>query len=46
MFSALVLFHVCHPGMVLVGPESEFPKKVKKKGKKESQAARVEMENV
>ncbi|KAJ7715714.1 RTA1 domain-containing protein [Mycena maculata] len=36
MFLALLLWNVYHPGQVLVGPESEFPKKVKKsKGKKE-----------
>ncbi|MCJ1353020.1 MAG: hypothetical protein MMC33_003004 [Icmadophila ericetorum] len=29
MFIALVLFNVIHPGRILVGPESEFPKKVK-----------------
>ncbi|OJD25802.1 hypothetical protein ACJ73_02819 [Blastomyces percursus] len=31
MFFGFVLFNVVHPGMVLVGPESEFPKKDKKK---------------
>ncbi|KAJ7661730.1 RTA1 like protein-domain-containing protein [Mycena rosella] len=30
MFVALLLWNVFHPGQVLVGPESEFPKKVKK----------------
>jgi hypothetical protein len=26
MFLALVVFHVYHPGRVLIGPESEYPK--------------------
>lgn len=30
MFLCLFLFNVFHPGAVLVGPESEFPKKQKK----------------
>ncbi|KAJ7851504.1 RTA1 like protein-domain-containing protein [Mycena olivaceomarginata] len=34
MFVALLLWNVCHPGRVLVGPDSEFPKKEKKKSKK------------
>ncbi|EEH20008.2 hypothetical protein PABG_02267 [Paracoccidioides brasiliensis Pb03] len=39
MFTGLVLFNVLHPGHVLVGPESEFPKKVKK-SKKDGEAGR------
>ncbi|PGG96137.1 hypothetical protein GX51_07974 [Blastomyces parvus] len=35
MFFGFVLFNVVHPGIVLVGPESEFPKKDKKKLKEE-----------
>ncbi|KAJ6591372.1 RTA1 like protein-domain-containing protein [Mycena sp. CBHHK59/15] len=34
MFVAIVLWHVWHPGQVLVGPDSEFPKKVKEKKNK------------
>lgn len=30
MFAALVLWNVSHPGRVLVGPNSEFPKREKK----------------
>ncbi|KAJ7186543.1 RTA1 domain-containing protein [Mycena filopes] len=38
MFTALLLWNVFHPGQVLVGPESEFPKKQKKgKGAKMEQ---------
>ncbi|KAJ7229305.1 RTA1 like protein-domain-containing protein [Mycena haematopus] len=33
MFVALVLWNIFHPGTVLVGPESEFPKKQKKQKK-------------
>ncbi|EEH39817.1 RTA1 domain-containing protein [Paracoccidioides lutzii Pb01] len=33
MFTGLVLFNVLHPGHILVGPESEFPKKAKKSKK-------------
>ncbi|KAJ7124337.1 RTA1 like protein-domain-containing protein [Mycena epipterygia] len=33
MFVALSLWSVFHPGQVLVGPDSEFPKKVKKSKK-------------
>jgi hypothetical protein len=37
MFCALLLWNVYHPGQILVGPDSEFPKKVKKskRGEKE-----------
>ncbi|KAJ7455893.1 hypothetical protein FB451DRAFT_1342275 [Mycena latifolia] len=40
MFVALLLWNIFHPGQVLVGPESEFPKKVKgsKKVKREKDA--------
>lgn len=31
--SALILFNIWHPGTVLVGPESDFPKKAKKSKK-------------
>ncbi|KAH8831940.1 RTA1 like protein-domain-containing protein [Flagelloscypha sp. PMI_526] len=34
MWICLLLFNLIHPGYILVGPESEFPKK-QKKGKKE-----------
>jgi hypothetical protein len=30
MFLALLLWNVYHPGRILVGPDSEFPKKEKK----------------
>src|SRR5882757_6050754 len=30
MIISLVIFNIVHPGFVLVGPSSEFPKKVKK----------------
>lgn len=30
MASALFIFGLWHPGQVLIGPESDFPKKVKK----------------
>ncbi|KAJ7479876.1 RTA1 domain-containing protein, partial [Mycena latifolia] len=33
MFVALMLWNIFHPGQVLIGPESEFPKKVKKSKK-------------
>ncbi|KDQ59342.1 hypothetical protein JAAARDRAFT_34082 [Jaapia argillacea MUCL 33604] len=33
MLSAMVLYNIWHPGRVLVGPESEFPKKPKKEKK-------------
>lgn len=37
MLSALSLFNIWHPGAILVGPDSEFPKKEKKsKSKKQS----------
>ena len=29
MILALTAFHIYHPGKVLVGPESEFPKRTK-----------------
>ncbi|KAF7361160.1 RTA1-domain-containing protein [Mycena sanguinolenta] len=40
MFAALFLWNIFHPGQVLVGPESEFPKKEKKskKGEKDLEA--------
>jgi len=33
MFAALLLWNIFHPGQVLVGPDSEFPKKEKKSKK-------------
>jgi hypothetical protein len=30
MIASLVMFNVLHPALVLIGPDSEFPKKVKK----------------
>ncbi|KAK7018502.1 RTA1-domain-containing protein [Favolaschia claudopus] len=42
MFIALLLWNICHPGQVLVGPDSEFPKKEKKskrKGNNETEKA-------
>jgi len=39
MIFSLVLFNVCHPGTVLVGPDCEFPKKEKKKSKKTQKEA-------
>ncbi|KAJ7455808.1 RTA1 like protein-domain-containing protein [Mycena latifolia] len=40
MFAALLLWNIFHPGQVLIGPESEFPKKVKgsKKAKRDKDA--------
>lgn len=35
MFFGLAVFNVAHPGIALVGPESEFPKKQKKDKKKD-----------
>jgi hypothetical protein len=32
MVTSLVIFNILHPALVLVGPDSEFPKKVKKSG--------------
>lgn len=37
MFIAILLFNIFHPGRYLVGPESEFPKKEKKKKNKGEQ---------
>jgi len=37
MFIALLLWNVWHPGQVLVGPDSEFPKKEKKNKKSKAQ---------
>ncbi|OJD15786.1 hypothetical protein AJ78_04004 [Emergomyces pasteurianus Ep9510] len=37
MIFGIALFHVVHPGIALVGPESEFPKKQKKDKKKKKQ---------
>lgn len=31
MFLVIVLFHVLHPGRVLVGPESKFPTRKEKR---------------
>ncbi|KAJ7194167.1 hypothetical protein B0H12DRAFT_1214528 [Mycena haematopus] len=42
MFAALVLWNIFHPGTVLVGPDSEFPKKQKKSKKASFQRADVE----
>ncbi|PGH27442.1 hypothetical protein AJ80_00920 [Polytolypa hystricis UAMH7299] len=36
MFISFIMFNVIHPGIALVGPESEFPKKKKKKEEKKS----------
>jgi hypothetical protein len=33
MFAALLLWNISHPGQILVGPDSEFPKKEKKSKK-------------
>lgn len=41
MFFALLLFNAVHPGRILVGPESEFPKKAKL-SKAEKKAAKQE----
>ncbi|KAJ7038869.1 RTA1 like protein-domain-containing protein [Mycena alexandri] len=38
MFAALLLWNTFHPGPVLVGPESEFPKKSRKERKAEKAA--------
>ncbi|KAJ6584385.1 RTA1 like protein-domain-containing protein [Mycena capillaripes] len=37
MFIALLLWNVWHPGQVLVGPDSEFPKKEKKNKKSKAE---------
>lgn len=48
MLFALLLFNLVHPGRILIGPESEFPKKVKvskaekKSIKAEKKAAKAE----
>ena len=48
MLFALLLFNVVHPGRILTGPDSEFPKKVKlskeekKSLKAEKKAAKAE----
>ena len=36
MIVSLVIFNVVHPALVLVGPESEFPKRVKKPRKEKN----------
>ncbi|KAJ7159967.1 RTA1 like protein-domain-containing protein [Mycena crocata] len=38
MVVALSLWNLCHPGRILVGPDSEFPKKVKKSKKSDEQS--------
>lgn len=43
MFLALLVFHIYHPGKVLVGPDSEYPKltkEEKKAAKEEKRAAK------
>jgi hypothetical protein len=44
MFLALILYHIYHPGRVLVGPDSEYPElsKEEKAARKEEKAARKE----
>jgi hypothetical protein len=46
MFLALLVFHFYHPGKVLVGPESEYPKitKEEKRQRKEGKRQRKELE--
>jgi hypothetical protein len=39
MFFANLIFAIWHPGRYLVGPDSEFPKKEKKKDRKAEQDA-------
>jgi hypothetical protein len=39
MFVALLLWNVCRPGRVLVGPDSEFPKEKKKSKKSKREKA-------
>jgi hypothetical protein len=34
MFIAIVIFHLLHPGTILVGPESKFPTRKEKKAMK------------
>jgi hypothetical protein len=51
MLFCLFLFNLLHPGAVLVGPESEFPKKEKKskkekKEKKSKKGAEVSLTTV
>ncbi|KAJ7655847.1 RTA1 domain-containing protein [Mycena polygramma] len=46
MFVALLLWNVFHPGQVLVGPESEFPKKEKKSKKDKKAEKDVEAYNL
>jgi hypothetical protein len=42
MLFCLVLFNVFHPGLTLVGPESEFPKKEKKRKEKKRKGSKSE----
>lgn len=45
MFVALLLLNILHPGKILVGAESEFPKKTKaekKAAKEQKKAAKAE----
>ncbi|KAJ7839334.1 hypothetical protein B0H14DRAFT_3458741 [Mycena olivaceomarginata] len=39
MFVALLLWNVCRPGRMLVGPDSEFPKEKKKSKKSKREKA-------
>ena len=42
MFFALVLMNLVHPGRILVGPESEFPKGKSRKEKREAKKEKRE----
>jgi RTA1 like protein len=42
MFFALVLMNLAHPGRILVGPDSEFPKGKSRKEKREAKKAKKE----
>ncbi|KAF7334411.1 RTA1-domain-containing protein [Mycena venus] len=43
MFSALLLWNIFHPGQVLVGPDSEFPKKEKKSKRRKREEKEAEV---
>jgi hypothetical protein len=40
MFLALLVFHIYHPGKVLVGPESEYPKMTKEEKRQRKEEKR------
>ncbi|KAJ6611249.1 RTA1 like protein-domain-containing protein [Mycena sp. CBHHK59/15] len=46
MFVALLLWNIFHPGQVLVGPDSEFPKKVKNSKKAANAEKALELDDL